>query len=171
MYSRREERVIQYTLLFLLVVLIVTLLVSLLRLRKSDYSVLANYMADRSRDGLHVLKPCPLCGSLLNRGERVHTVVFSGPSSKDGQGTKTRSRRDGPSDALVHMFGCPYCRPDGTEPPARRQRICPSCKGAIPPDGYVVARMFVRDSRKHVHVLGCTECRPAKRIENVVEQR
>ncbi len=159
MYSEGEVLVIQVTLLVLLVILIAALLYSLLRLRRTDYSVFANYMADRSRDDLQMMRPCPLCATLLNPGERVHTVVYSGGP---------RKRKDSPEEALVHMFGCPHCRPDVAAPPVtpfspgaarRAPRICPVCKEVIPPEGFVIARMFTRETRKHVHVLGCTECR------------
>lgn len=109
-------------------------------------------MAERSRSNLQVMKPCPICGTLLEPGERVHTVVFSGESGGSPKRDPERTR-----DALVHMFGCPYCYPANR----RYQRYCPSCKTAIPDDGFVVARMFTKNQRKHVHVLGCTVCRPA----------
>lgn len=56
---------------------------------------------------------------------------------------------------MVHMYGCPYCYPANNE----YRRLCPVCKNEIPSEGYVIARMFMRKDRKHVHVLGCTECR------------
>jgi hypothetical protein len=95
-------------------------------------------------------RPCPLCGSLLQKGQRVHTVVYSSSPSAP--------------DKLVHMFGCPYCFPrkeedlllprDGEIP-----RFCPACKKEIAREGYVVARMFDKKPKPHVHVLGCTGCR------------
>ncbi|TVR59358.1 MAG: hypothetical protein EA426_07455 [Spirochaetaceae bacterium] len=123
------------------------LLFTLIRIKKSDYYALANNMADRTRRSLEVLKPCPLCGELLRKGETVHTHVFN-------KGAKTK-----PDDTLVHMFGCKYCRP----PNAKKARICPVCRKTVPDDGYIVARMFNREKRKHVHVLGCTECRKNSR--------
>lgn len=129
-----------------LATLIVVLLVSLIYLRRRDYSALSNRMAARTRDALHVMKPCPICGTLLSRGERVHTVVYR----QGGEG-----RRDGPTESLVHMFGCPYCYPATPRYP----RVCPVCDGTLPDDGYLVARMFEKGARKHVHVLGCTVCR------------
>jgi hypothetical protein len=35
------------------------------------------------------------------------------------------------------------------------------CRQVLPPDGYLIARMFEKSGRKrrHVHVLGCTACR------------
>jgi hypothetical protein len=37
--------------------------------------------------------------------------------------------------------------------------MCPVCGKEVPRDGYVIARMFDKPGRKHVHVLGCTGCR------------
>ena len=97
------------------------------------------------------VRPCPLCASLLRRGERVHTVVFSKETPRpDGSARPPRIK-----ESMVHMFGCRYCRP----PEGDKERICPACKRTIRPDGYAIARMFEREGRKHVHVLGCTECR------------
>ncbi len=114
------------------------LVYTLVRLGRSDYRLLANRMAKKSRSQFEVLKPCPICGSMLRRGETVHSVVFSGPQ-----------------DSLAHLFGCPYCHPANEAHP----RVCPVCSRRIPEDGYVIARMFEKPGRKHVHVLGCTECR------------
>jgi len=123
------------------------LIYSLARMRKSDYHFLSNRMADRSRNSFEVLRPCPLCKSMLRRGETVHSVVYSG----DGSGTQSQP------DTLAHLFGCRYCYPaDGEHP-----RVCPVCGHEIGTEGYVVARMFERHDRKHIHVLGCTECRGA----------
>ena len=97
------------------------------------------------------VRPCPLCGSLLRRGEQVHTIVFSGETvGPDGQTRPPRIR-----ESMVHMVGCRYCRP----PEGVKERTCPACKGVIRPEGYAIARMFERDGRRHVHVLGCTVCR------------
>lgn len=153
-YSIGQEGVlIQIILLVGLVILIVVLLATLTRLRKSDYSVLANHMADRSRTGLQVMRPCPVCGTLITKGERVHTVVYSGTSVVR---RSAGSGDEAPQESLVHMFGCPYCYPPSPSYP----RTCPVCDATIPDDGYIVARMFEKNGRrKHVHVLGCTECR------------
>ena len=86
-------------------------------------------------------RPCPLCNTALAVGERVHSVVFPGKSDK-----------------LVEIYGCPHCRP--TSGTATARRICPVCKQELDEKGYVVARMFERADRKHVHVLGGTRCRP-----------
>ena len=99
--------------------------------------------------------PCPLCGTALEKGETVHSCVY----------------RVG-SDSLSHIFGCPHCSPvQGKARTGSRQlkpRNCPVCRQTIPPEGYLVARMFEKKLagsdgklkiKTHVHVLGCTECR------------
>lgn len=134
--------------LVVMAVIVGLLIYTLLKLGRSDYRLLANRMARKSRAHLEVLKPCPLCGAMLRRGETVHSVVFSGPSPRD----RSSSR---PEDSLAHLFGCPYCYPVNDDHP----RVCPVCSARISDDGYVVARMFEKPGRKHVHVLGCTECR------------
>jgi hypothetical protein len=134
-------------------------------------------MAKRSRNSFEVLKPCPICHTMLRRGERLHTVVYTGGSRRPrGSGAQSGGaagaedahlpadrtshapepgapRRD--EDTLTHIFGCPYCYPPDDEHP----RYCPVCERKLGPDDYVIARMFNRAPRSHVHVLGCTQCR------------
>ncbi|MEI8094441.1 MAG: hypothetical protein WCG80_09530 [Spirochaetales bacterium] len=88
-------------------------------------------------------QPCPLCGSPLAVGERVHSVVYA---------TKTQ-------DKIMEISGCPHCRP-----PATLHRQCPVCKKALRPQDVVTARVFERKNesgskKTHVHVLGCPRCR------------
>lgn len=83
---------------------------------------------------------CPLCATPLVPGERVKSDIAAGKG-----------------DRIMRIFGCPNCWPAvGGRPP----RLCPVCGGEIPADGYAVARYFERPGRKHVHVLGCSRCRP-----------
>lgn len=89
-------------------------------------------------------KRCPVCDAQMDSGERVKSHVFPGKH--------VRSMR---------IFGCPECYP----PNQVRKRICPVCRKEVPRDGYLIARMFERPDRKHVHVLGCTGCREARRPE------
>lgn len=84
------------------------------------------------------VRPCPLCGHMLRKGETVHTKVYPGKP-----------------DQIANIYGCPYCYPSNADDP----RICPVCGKTVSPEGYVIARMFVQGTRKHVHVLGCTGCR------------
>jgi len=93
--------------------------------------------------GLPDPRTCPLCGSALKTGERVHSVVYA---------TKTQ-------DKLMEISGCPYCRP-----PAELRRVCPVCKKDLRPIDVVTARVFERQNetgprKTHVHVLGCPRCR------------
>lgn len=86
-------------------------------------------------------KPCPLCLTPLERGQRVHSVVYPGTGDK-----------------IVEIYGCPNCRPKGG--PTKAARVCPVCKQTLEEKDYVVGRMFERTAgRKHLHVLGCTRCR------------
>ena len=87
-----------------------------------------------------VVGRCPLCSSGLDSGEQIKSAVFPGKTNR-----------------ICHIFGCPHCHPymeDGL------RRSCPVCGKSIPPDGYLIARMFDRPGeKKHVHILGCTVCR------------
>lgn len=86
------------------------------------------------------VKTCPLCGSGLQKGETVRSVLY--PASK------------GAPDRLMEIRGCPRCYP----PPASEKRICPVCGKEVPRDGDVIARVFETKGRTHVHVLGCSGC-------------
>lgn len=90
-------------------------------------------------------KPCPLCGELLYPGENVKTIVFSGTKHKGLQ----------VEESMAHIMGCPHCYPSNKQ----NLRLCPACKKELSKDGYVVARYFMRQDKKHIHVIGCTECR------------
>jgi hypothetical protein len=83
-------------------------------------------------------RECPLCFSDLAPGERVASKLFPGKS-----------------DRIMRIFGCVHCWPATPSVP----RICPVCGQALDAQGWVTARYFERPGRKHVHVLGCTNCR------------
>ncbi len=83
-------------------------------------------------------RTCPVCSAGLERGERVKSSAF--PSI-------------GGTDRLMHISGCPYCL-DGS-----RVRSCPVCGILLKPEEILIARMFEKPGRSHVHVLGCTRCR------------
>jgi hypothetical protein len=62
----------------------------------------------------------------------------------------------------MHILGCPHCWPAN----ASSTRACPVCGKALDAEGWVVARYFERPAspgrgpeRRHVHVLGCPNCR------------
>lgn len=81
--------------------------------------------------------PCPLCGTMLQPGERVHSVVYPGKG-----------------DRLAEIYGCPYCYP----PNRTHRRYCPSCKRELEGDELVFARLFENSGKVHVHVNGCRIC-------------
>lgn len=82
-------------------------------------------------------RPCPLCGEPLKRGETVHSILYHGKP-----------------DSLMEIYGCPYCE----KPGAKNKRTCPVCKKEMPEDSFLIARVFDKPGKKHVHVLGCSNC-------------
>ena len=82
-------------------------------------------------------KPCPLCREPLKPGERVHSVLYPGKP-----------------DSLMEIYGCPYCEKETS----KNKRICPVCKEEMAADAVVIARVFEKPGKKHVHVLGCSRC-------------
>ncbi|HON13110.1 MAG TPA: hypothetical protein PLB48_05630 [Treponema sp.] len=85
-------------------------------------------------------RTCPVCSAKLAPGERVRSSAFP---SMNG------------SDRLMHIYGCMYCLSGD------RKRICPVCKATLAPQDVLVARLFDKPGRSHVHVLGCSRCRPS----------
>ena len=81
-------------------------------------------------------KPCPLCGTMLVKGEKVKTVIYPAKG-----------------DTLAEVFGCPHCYGENAD----TVPICPVCKKPVPEEGHVIGRMFKEG--RHLHVLGCTRCR------------
>lgn len=91
--------------------------------------------------GLNTIGACPICGIVLEKGEKVITGIYKRPDN----------------DNLCYIYGCPHCY-HVTEPDANRR--CPVCKKEIGPDSYLIARNFVRgDGTERIHILGCTKCR------------
>jgi hypothetical protein len=71
--------------------------------------------------------------------------------------TKVFPSMPGEKDRLMHINGCVYCMG------GKRERVCPVCGKTISVKDFLVARMFARPHRRsHIHVLGCTLCRPLK---------
>lgn len=132
-----------------LVVLIVVLLVTLLKARKTDYQGLALHMAKKEREHFEVLKPCPLCASLLHKGQHLKTRVIEVTASSRQAGKQV-------VDRLAEVYGCPHCWPSNPGHP----RICPACKKTLGPQDLVQARYFERqEGRNHLRILGCPACR------------
>lgn len=88
-------------------------------------------------DNSEKTKPCPLCGTPLKPGEKVHSVMYPGKP-----------------DSLMEIFGCPYCE----KPDSRQTRICPVCKKEMEAESVLIARVFSKPGKTHVHVLGCSQC-------------
>ncbi|GMO23190.1 MAG: hypothetical protein Ta2B_02300 [Termitinemataceae bacterium] len=80
---------------------------------------------------------CPICAALFLHGETVQSKRF--PST-------------GRFDRLLHISGCPHCLN------GERQRLCPICGSELSVDDYLVARIWERPGKSHVHVSGCIHC-------------
>jgi hypothetical protein len=99
------------------------------------------YKGDSDSGGLKI---CPICLFKMDTSEMIKTTAFP-PLTKDSK------------DRLMHIHGCVYCMG------GKRERICPVCGKTISVTDFLVARIFDRSVRRsHVHVLGCTQCRPLK---------
>ncbi len=99
-------------------------------------------------------RPCPLCGELLKKGETVHSVLYPGKP-----------------DSIMEIYGCPFCdtKPKGGESETktsghRNTRTCPVCKKVMPDDSLLIARVYEKPGKKHVHVLGCSVCYSGRSI-------
>jgi hypothetical protein len=98
------------------------------------------YKGTASSGGLMI---CPICLFRMEKSDMIKTKAFP--------------PMPGEKDRLMHIHGCVYCM-DG-----KRERICPVCGKIISVKDFLVARMFERQHRRsHVHILGCTQCRPLK---------
>jgi hypothetical protein len=84
---------------------------------------------------------CPVCSARLGKGELVKSMAY--PSFTG-------------ADRLMHIKGCAYCL-EGDRP-----RVCPVCGARLRDDEILIARIFERPHRSHVHVLGCSRCRGPK---------
>jgi len=129
----------------------------MLRFGRNDFQDLALVMAGRERKAFEVLKPCPLCSSMLRKGQTVKSKVIEILPANSHQ-TKTRyaGNQMGIKETIAHVFGCQYCWPGNPEHP----RICPFCKAKLGSEDYVIARYFEKaQGKNHLHVLGCTKCR------------
>ncbi|MDR1596629.1 MAG: hypothetical protein LBR99_02880 [Treponema sp.] len=83
-------------------------------------------------------RTCPVCSIRLPQGERVKSSAF--PAI-------------GKTDRLMYITGCYYCL-EGDRP-----RVCPVCGAVLNYDENLIARLFDKPGRSHVHVLGCSRCR------------
>ncbi|MDR2102796.1 MAG: hypothetical protein LBP42_01695 [Treponema sp.] len=82
---------------------------------------------------------CPVCSARLEKGVPVKSTAFPSFTGKD---------------RLMYIRGCFYCLE------GERDRVCPVCGALLHREEILIARMFERPGRSHVHVLGCSQCRP-----------
>jgi len=121
-------------------ILAIILIIMFISLLKKDKKV---QKADNTGQE-EIYRDCPLCGTPLKRGETVHSHLYPGKP-----------------DGMMYIYGCPYCYKDHPRLKELKDvnRICPYCNAGIPEKGWVVARVFEKPGKTHVHVLGCTVCR------------
>lgn len=138
--QRHRRCIIQLLVLVLIAIIVGWLLRILLKEGRSRKGRKQSPPQGRLR-GPFAGRPCPLCNTRLEEGQRVQSVIYPGTG-----------------DRIVEIYGCPNCHPRSGPP--RTYRICPVCRQELSPTDYVVGRMFERaEGRKHLHVLGCTRCR------------
>lgn len=103
-----------------------------------------NLISENSKEESFIGKPCPICHWPLKPNERVHSHLF-----RNGE------------DSIMHIYGCPYCYKD--HPKSKfvvgTQRTCPACKKRVNDGEFIIARLFEKPGKNHVHVLGCYRCR------------
>lgn len=92
---------------------------------------------------------CPLCDSPLTPGINLFSKVYRPLSSAVDD------------DQRCTIQGCPFCfSKDGEK---KKRRSCPVCGHSVPMTGSLIAKMTMQKSgRRHVHIIGCTECHKKK---------
>jgi hypothetical protein len=125
------------TVAFILALILIIMIISLLK-KKPISEDMETFRSENA------YRNCPICGTPLLRGETVHSHLYPGKP-----------------DGMMYIYGCPFCYRKHPRVKERRDvtRICPFCKTNIPDEGWVVARVFEKPEKTHVHVLGCTVCR------------
>ena len=146
----------------LFIVLAIGALIGLILFLFGKYVELANsyYKKKKNKDEPDEKKPqkkeghpsktyCPLCDSALTPGINLFSKVYRPLTSEIDQ------------DQRCTIQGCPYCySKDGEK---KKRRSCPVCGRSVPMEGSLVARMTMQKSgRRHVHIIGCTECHKKK---------
>jgi hypothetical protein len=89
---------------------------------------------------------CPLCGSLLAEGQKLHTVVYKGSSGAASE------------ERIAHINGCPYCLdPDQGW---KRKRTCPVCRRRLGAGDYLIGWLGKTEEGGTIRVAGCSLCKP-----------
>ena len=90
---------------------------------------------------------CPVCHSSLDVGENINSRVYKEANSRE-------------QSCTIH--GCPHCYPKAE---FGIKRECPVCHKTVPQEGHLRAILFTRENeKKHVHIVGCTECQRKCRL-------
>lgn len=131
---------------FLLVVSLLIVAWLLWRGLRSSAASVAPRLEPSFEDQSRAFRFCPLCGSALQKGETVYSIMYS----KD-------------RDTLMDIHGCPYCRPDSSRRDPSRVRRCPVCRRELEEGETIPARVFRRSLKMLIHILGCKRCRPFNR--------
>lgn len=101
----------------------------------------AGSKTDEAQKQKPALVNCPMCGSGLQKGQKIYSKVF---------------RPMNVPDQRCVISGCPHCYPvceSGVK------RLCPVCGKSVGPDGHLVARLFNKtQGKKHVMIVGCSSC-------------
>lgn len=125
-----------------LVVLFVVVLSLFFNRRKQQSLLVQSAHADLA---LEKVRLCPLCQSVLTKGQRVQSILFVGTTS----------------DKIMEIEGCPYCYSKSKQA-SNQTRLCPVCQKRLADDERVFCRVFDRrekNKKTHVHILGCSRCR------------
>lgn len=124
-----------YIFVFSLLILVIVILL---------YSKQEKKISSLDKEPIFTGKPCPICHWPLQHKERVHSHLY-----KNGE------------DSIMHIYGCPYCFRDHPKSKydSNSIRTCPACKKKLKEGEYIIARLFEKPGKNHVHVLGCYRCR------------
>jgi hypothetical protein len=106
-----------YLVMTALAVLIIILILSLVRLgngtqksRSADIPWRSD-APDPAEAGQQRRRPCPVCGTMIGKGESVHSVYYS------KRGRSADGHRLPVEEIHTEVYGCPYCWPAKSEHP------------------------------------------------------
>ena len=118
------------------VVVVIAVLLVLLRFRRK-------VDPGKVKEKAPALSHCPLCGTRLNRGERVHTAAFPGKDER-----------------IVYVYGCPNCYDKLNSRSSQRKRRCPVCRKTLQGDDHLKGRILMGEEKNLLKISGCSHCSP-----------
>lgn len=89
------------------------------------------------------LSHCPLCGSRLTPGQRVHTAAFPGEEER-----------------TAYVYGCPHCYDRMNSRLLSRRRTCPVCREQLRGEEHLLGRIQIGGAKNLLKILGCSRCHP-----------